>query len=558
MLAFSDSIESFFNLKINKNYKISAKNSKFLLQCSPFRRVIAAFKLFFNGENMFGFMQKHRKYLTIVVWISTISFVSAGFVGWGAYSLSSVANAAAVVGDSKISNEKLAREYNRIYRVYNDLLGGNLDAEQAQKMGIEEQALNTLIARQLFLNYAHDLGLRVSDDEVRQNILSTAEFMNNGSFDKSIYERLLQDNQLRARDYEDGVKEQILFQKLGALLDLPLSANERAIFERGFFSEDELKLEVINKADIAVKPSEEGVRKFWEEHKDMYRTERGYALQLVRVGFDSIVSDENELRKYYEDFKNQFLDENGTLLKYNEARERVKVAFAEAGAQKESLKKYIALRNGNSKEAEQITLYESDLRFGREFINALSAAQVGETIKPVEYEGGFVSAKITNIIESVPKEYKDAKDIAERDYIEDERRKILTQKAQTRLADFSGIEVGFVGRDIAANLAQDRMNSNNSEAVRKLRALGLSAEEMSEFAGELFSAKNRRGYILLKNKAVLYEITAQRLKEANIIAANAANITQEAANAKSRAIEQSILEYLQTKYKIIRHNQAVN
>lgn len=503
---------------------------------------------------MFSFMQKHRKYLTIVVWISTISFVSAGFVGWGAYSLSSVANAAAVVGDSKISNEKLAREYNRIYRVYNDLLGGNLDAEQAQKMGIEEQALNTLIARQLFLNYAHDLGLRVSDDEVRQNILSTAEFMNNGSFDKSIYERLLQDNQLRARDYEESIKEQILFQKLGALLDLPLSANERAIFERGFFSEDELKLEVINKADIAVNVSEEGVRKFWEEHKDIYRTERGYALQLVRVGFDSIKSDENELRKYYEDFKNQFLDENGTLLDYNKARERVKVAFAEAAAQKESLKKYIALRNGDSKEAEQITLFESDLRFGREFINALSAAQVGETIKPVEYEGGFVSAKIINIIESVPKEYKDAKDIAERDYIEDERRKILTQKAQARLADFSGIEVGFVGRDIAANLAR----GNNSEAVRKLRALGLSAEEMSEFAGELFSAKNRRGYILLKNKAVLYEITSQRLKEANVIAANAANITQEAANAKSRAIEQSILEYLQTKYKIIRHNQAIN
>ncbi|WP_416829360.1 SurA N-terminal domain-containing protein, partial [Helicobacter ganmani] len=47
---------------------------------------------------MIGWMQKHKKYLIITIWISTIAFVGAGFVGWGSYSFSSTSNAVAVVG----------------------------------------------------------------------------------------------------------------------------------------------------------------------------------------------------------------------------------------------------------------------------------------------------------------------------------------------------------------------------------------------------------------------------------------------------------------------------
>lgn len=54
---------------------------------------------------MIGWMQKHKKYLIITIWISTIAFVGAGFVGWGSYSFSSTSNAVAVVGDRKISIE---------------------------------------------------------------------------------------------------------------------------------------------------------------------------------------------------------------------------------------------------------------------------------------------------------------------------------------------------------------------------------------------------------------------------------------------------------------------
>ncbi len=32
---------------------------------------------------MITWMQRHKKWLVITIWISTIAFVGAGFVGWG-------------------------------------------------------------------------------------------------------------------------------------------------------------------------------------------------------------------------------------------------------------------------------------------------------------------------------------------------------------------------------------------------------------------------------------------------------------------------------------------
>ena len=36
---------------------------------------------------MIEWMQKHKKSLIPTIWISTIAFVGAGFVGWGAYDM---------------------------------------------------------------------------------------------------------------------------------------------------------------------------------------------------------------------------------------------------------------------------------------------------------------------------------------------------------------------------------------------------------------------------------------------------------------------------------------
>ncbi|MCJ7766283.1 MAG: SurA N-terminal domain-containing protein, partial [Thiovulaceae bacterium] len=56
---------------------------------------------------MITWMQRHRKYLVITIWISTFAFIGAGFVGWGQYSYGDKAGAVAKVGDVSISQREL-------------------------------------------------------------------------------------------------------------------------------------------------------------------------------------------------------------------------------------------------------------------------------------------------------------------------------------------------------------------------------------------------------------------------------------------------------------------
>jgi len=72
---------------------------------------------------MITWMQKHRKYLIVTIWISTIAFVGAGFVGWGAYSYGGdKAQAVATVGSRSISVREFQLSYSNMYSYYSNLM----------------------------------------------------------------------------------------------------------------------------------------------------------------------------------------------------------------------------------------------------------------------------------------------------------------------------------------------------------------------------------------------------------------------------------------------------
>ena len=89
---------------------------------------------------MITWMQRHRKYLVVTMWISAIAFVGAGFVGWGQYSYGEKATAVAKVGNVDISMRELQQSYSRLYSQYNKMFQGNFD-EIKQKVENEKVAI---------------------------------------------------------------------------------------------------------------------------------------------------------------------------------------------------------------------------------------------------------------------------------------------------------------------------------------------------------------------------------------------------------------------------------
>ena len=68
---------------------------------------------------MITWMQKHKKYLVITIWVSTIAFVGAGFVGWGAYSYGKKEDTVAKVKDTQISVKDVQTVYNQLFNQLN-------------------------------------------------------------------------------------------------------------------------------------------------------------------------------------------------------------------------------------------------------------------------------------------------------------------------------------------------------------------------------------------------------------------------------------------------------
>jgi len=67
---------------------------------------------------MITWMQKHRKWLVVTMWISVISFVGAGAVGWGSYDFGKSGGAIAKVGEYEITQKELQSQYNKYYNYY--------------------------------------------------------------------------------------------------------------------------------------------------------------------------------------------------------------------------------------------------------------------------------------------------------------------------------------------------------------------------------------------------------------------------------------------------------
>lgn len=126
---------------------------------------------------MLTWMQHHKKYLVVTIWVSTIAFVGAGFLGWGVYDFNlNRSSSVATVGNEKIGFSEFDTRYRQILSYYNQISNGALTPENAEQLGIKNIALSSLVEDKLLLNFAKDLGIDANENEILQKLANTREF----------------------------------------------------------------------------------------------------------------------------------------------------------------------------------------------------------------------------------------------------------------------------------------------------------------------------------------------------------------------------------------------
>ncbi len=447
---------------------------------------------------MITWMQRHRKYLVVTMWISAIAFVGAGFVGWGQYSYGEKATAVAKVGDIDISMRELQQGYSRLYSRYNQMFQGNFDEAQAKSFGLQKQAMKQLIDQGLILSLAQSYGLTVNDDELLAAITSEKAFTKNGKFDKETYQKVLRQNSLSIQDFETDTKKSLLIQKtLGLFPEHALPLETKTLNTMTLIA-DKVDYKILTADMITIDRSDEALKQYWEENRQNYMTLPAYNLQIVTQESVSSNPDETAIAEYYKANKHNFTDAESKILSLEEAKPAVIAALDEKATHKAALKQYIAFKKEKldpSVTIKTVTLNEKDHSFTPEIFSEIMALTPNSPyLKPRKVGDLYQSIKLISTVASEVKSFEAAKAEVLRDFAENEKNVKLQELANNSLATFSGQESPFVTRDFAHSLN------------------GLNDEETKLFIDELFKQSSKRGAITLDNeKIVLFHILEQKM-----------------------------------------------
>jgi peptidyl-prolyl cis-trans isomerase D len=482
---------------------------------------------------MITWMQRHKKYLIITIWISTISFVGAGFVGWGQYSYGDKAGAVAKVGKIEISMGDLQKSYSRLYSQYAQIFQGNFDEEKAKQFGLKRQALTQLTQQALILNIAKEYDLEITDKELLDDIKKQEWFFKNGVFNKDVYKTTLSRNRLTMKEYEDDTRKQLLIQKVLKLFPTTTNKNEKNILTTVMNIADKINYKVLDASMIKIDTSDDALKSFWETKKDKFKTEISYEVEYIKNKTVPKKYKKEKINNYYTDNKTHFKDENGKILPLKEAKKTVIMELDAKYAKKSALKTYIAYKKNQLKDdiiIEKSTISPSNNLFGNDVLKKISSLSlISPYLKPVLVDGNYYIFKLTKIIPSKIKTYKEAKNELLPIYTKEKTKEKLIELAKQSVKNFVGKNTDFLTNEDAIKLTQLQIN------------------EANEFIQQLFISAKKAGYIQLNSgKIVLYNILEQKLLPKNH---DLNNINNNISKLKSGIFNDGLIKNLQQKYK---------
>ncbi|WP_339768513.1 SurA N-terminal domain-containing protein [uncultured Paraglaciecola sp.] len=381
------------------------------------------------------------KWAMAILGLVILSFM---FAGVGSYINSSAETAAAKVNDDTISQADLERAYQnergRMESQYGDAFAA-LTADSAYLQQFRQGVLDRLIGDKLLEQAAIDLGLRVSDAQIKQAIVAMPEFQFDGKFDNERYTAVLRQAGFQPNEFRDYMRVDMTRRQLSnALLgsEFTLAAESKQAYKLQEQTRDARYLTIPAQPfgdEITVSP--EDIENYYQANITQFDTQQKVSLAYVELSIDDLLSDivvsDDEAEQYYEqniqDFRTQEERRASHILvefaddeqKAAESAQDILEKVNDGGDFAELAKEYssdtFSAENGGDLDWFSLGMMDpafEDAAFG--------LANVGDISAVVKSEFGFHIIKLTDIKPEQTSPYADVK--------EDVLAKIKTEKAE--------------------------------------------------------------------------------------------------------------------------------
>jgi peptidyl-prolyl cis-trans isomerase D len=222
-------------------------------------------------------IMRRKKRLKIILWLVIISlslgmlllFVPGG-TGTGI-----AENNAATVNGVPIPMQDLATLYRRLVTVYSDRGKNKTDPETLKSLGLDRQAMNTLVGYRVMDYIAKQLGVDVTPGEIRLAVEHNPNLQYNGAFiGLEQYKALLAANSLTVSEFEDNQRMVLLSSKIRRVITDAIDIPEGDLREEFGKSNIEAQVDfvVLKKESFKLpsQPSEADLRAYFDANKEKY------------------------------------------------------------------------------------------------------------------------------------------------------------------------------------------------------------------------------------------------------------------------------------------------
>lgn len=262
-------------------------------------------------------MRSNMKSLSWILWLVILAFIGFIFVQWGSGQFESegLDSDVAAVGKKRVSGEEFQKNLARSLEMYSQQFKNNFNRSMINQLGIAEQVLQGMVSTLIIDSEAEKMHLDVSPVELKAAIRAYPAFQRDGAFIGSEeYERLLAYNHIQVLDFENGLKKELLADKLKELLSAGLVLDMGLLKEDFRKEKDKAELEYIAfksdavKDEPAVAPQE--LQDFYAKNKDMFKSPEKRSGQFLLLKFadfkKNIKVKEEDSFAYYQSNKNMF------------------------------------------------------------------------------------------------------------------------------------------------------------------------------------------------------------------------------------------------------------
>ncbi len=216
-------------------------------------------------------------------------------------------NQVATVNDQAITLAEYRDAYQRMIQRLQQQFGTSLDDDLIKSLNVKQHAVNSLIDQKILEIEAQKLKIVVSDEELKQDLLSVKAFQKDGAFDMDLYKRVLGQNAMTPETFEAMQRKTIRNTKLQRMVINGITVGNREA--QAWYSFNNIKASInyilIDPGTFSdVTAGEEQIRAQYDGHHDLYMSEPKRKVEFLVFApkdfEDQVKIDETVIRDFYD------------------------------------------------------------------------------------------------------------------------------------------------------------------------------------------------------------------------------------------------------------------